>query len=170
MSSRTPDVGVDLYQVLRHVRPLHHWSARVVTANLAGHSMTMAMRAVLEQLHDSGPATVPQVARSLWLPRQAVQRVVDSAAGLGYVELRTNPHHRRSRLVALTPAGRRAFDDVHERELASLRELAAVLDPDDVGACLRVMSALTRHAREQALRHGTTSGTSPEVDPRGEMP
>lgn len=110
------------------------------------------------------------MARSLWLPRRAVQRVVDPAAGLGYVELRTNPHHRRSRLVALTPDGRRAFGDVNERDLASLRPLAALLDPDGVEACLRVMSALTRHAREQALRHDTTSGTSPEVDPRGEMP
>lgn len=158
MSTQGTDGGAHLYEVIRHVRPLHHWSAKVVAANLADHDMTMAMRAVLERLSDDGPATVPQVARSLWLPRQAVQRVVDAAAELGYVELRTNPHHRRSRLVSLTPAGARAFTEVHEQELASLRVLAAGLDPDDIAACVRVMAALTRHAHSQAQPETTTTG------------
>ena len=65
----------------------------------------MPMRAVLERLAD-GPQTVPQVARSLWLPRQVVQRLADAAAELGYLRFVPNPAHRRSKLAELTGTGR----------------------------------------------------------------
>ncbi len=147
----------DLYEVLRHVRPLHQYSAKVVADALAEHDVTMPMRAVLERLAD-GPQTVPQVARSLWLPRQVVQRLTDAAVGLGYVRLVANPAHRRSRLAELTDAGRRVFTEIHERELAELAQLADRLDPGDVAACVRVIAALTAHTRELARRRGGDHG------------
>jgi DNA-binding MarR family transcriptional regulator len=148
------DDGAALYEVLRLVRPLHQWSARLVTANLRGHQLTMAMRAVVEQLVHTGPATVPQAARALWLPRQAVQRVVDAAVELGFLELRTNPHHRRSKLVSLTGLGARTWEEVHAQELTDLRELASQLDRNDIEAAIRVMEALTANARRLAEGEG----------------
>lgn len=139
----------ELYEVLRHVRPLHQWSAKVVADALAEHDVTMPMRAVLERLAD-GPQTVPQVARSLWLPRQVVQRLADAARELGYVRFVDNPAHRRSRLAELTDDGRRVFREIHERELADLAALAARLPPGDITACVRVIAALTAHTRELA--------------------
>lgn len=50
---------------------------------LAERVVTVAMRAVLEQLFESGPMTVPALLRSQWLPLQAVQRVVDSWSSRG---------------------------------------------------------------------------------------
>ena len=73
------DGAEGLYELLRHVRPLHQHSAKAVAAALAERDVTMPMRAVLEQLAD-GPHTVPQIARALWLPRQVVQRLTDAAA------------------------------------------------------------------------------------------
>lgn len=142
-----------LYEVLRHVRPLHQWSAKAVAGALAEHQVSMPMRAVLERLGD-GPQTVPQIARSLWLPRQVVQRLTDTAADHGYVRFVTNPAHRRSRLAELTDAGRQVFAEIHTRELADLDALASRLDPGDIDACVRVISALTAHAREMAHRTG----------------
>jgi DNA-binding MarR family transcriptional regulator len=139
----------DLYEVLRHVRPLHQWSAKVVADALAEHDVTMPMRAVLEQL-TAGPRTVPQVARSLWLPRQVVQRLIDAAVELGYVAMTTNPAHRRSRLAALTARGEQTFAEIHRRELADLAPLADRLNPEDIAAGIRVIAALTAHARELA--------------------
>jgi DNA-binding MarR family transcriptional regulator len=140
-----------LYEFLRHVRPLHQYSAKAVADSLAEHEVTMPMRAVLERLGD-GPRTVPQVARSLWLPRQVVQRLTDAAAGLGFVRFTDNPAHRRSRLAELTARGRAVFAEIHDRELADLRELADRLDPGDIDATVRVIAALTAHAREMARR------------------
>jgi DNA-binding MarR family transcriptional regulator len=151
--------GERLYEVLRHVRPLHQWSAKAVADALAERDVSMPMRAVLERLAD-GAQTVPQVARSLWLPRQVVQRLADAAAELGYVRFADNPAHRRSRLAELTPDGRRVWAEIHSGELAGLDALAERLDPSDIEACVRVMSALTTHTREVAQRRGDDHGWS----------
>jgi DNA-binding MarR family transcriptional regulator len=148
-----------LYEVLRHVRPLHQYSAKAVADSLAEREVTLPMRAVLERLAD-GAQTVPQVARSLWLPRQVVQRLTDAAARLGYVQYTDNPAHRRSRLAALTDAGRQVFAELRDDELASLRSLADTLEPADIAAAVRVIAALTAHAREQAQRRGGDHGWS----------
>ena len=148
-----------LYEVLRHVRPLHQWSAKVVAGALAERDVTMPMRAVLERLAD-GAQTVPQVARSLWLPRQVVQRLADAAAGLGYLRFVENPAHRRSRLAELTPAGRRVWAEIHAGELADLAALGERLDPSDIDACVRVIQTLTEHTRELAQRRGDDHGWS----------
>lgn len=146
MSSR----GESAYDVLRQVRPLHHYSARVVTAQLAGTDVSMAMRAVLELLLDGGPMTVPDLARAFFVARQGVQRIVDDAAAAGYVELRDNPAHRRSRLVAVTDAGRAFFEELHATELANLDRVAVDLDPDDLAACARVLAELSLRVRAAA--------------------
>jgi DNA-binding MarR family transcriptional regulator len=148
-----------LYEVLRHVRPLHQYSAKAVADSLAERDVTMPMRAVLERLAD-GPQTVPQVARSLWLPRQVVQRLADTAADLGYLRYVANPAHRRSKLAELTATGRRVFAEIHAEELTTLQGLADRLDPDDIAACVRVIAALTAHTREAARRRGDDHGWS----------
>jgi DNA-binding MarR family transcriptional regulator len=65
-----------------------------------------------------------------------------------------NPAHRRSKLAELTDEGRRVFREIHDDELATLRSLADRLDPADITACVRVISALTAHTREMAQRRG----------------
>jgi DNA-binding MarR family transcriptional regulator len=56
-----------------------------------------------------GPLTVPAIARSMGLSRQAVQKQVDRMLEQGLVELEANSAHRRSSLVALTSLGRRRY-------------------------------------------------------------
>lgn len=136
-----------LYDVLRYIRPIHQCSARLVTDSLAGGEVTMPMRAVLERVFDDGPQTVPQLARSLWLTRQAVQRIVDEALAAGYVDLRVNPAHRRSRLVGLTPAGRTVYTQLHDAELARLRPIAGELSAAEIGSCVRVLAHLSASLR-----------------------
>jgi DNA-binding MarR family transcriptional regulator len=131
-----------LYAVLRRVRPLHLLSARAVTAALESEQLTLGVRALLETLIDSGPAPVPAIGRTLSMPRQVIQRLVDQALEQGLVTTRPNPAHRRSPLVDLTDSGRTTFDRVHEAELRNLATIAAALDPADVAAAVRVLDAL----------------------------
>ncbi|MDV3221082.1 MarR family winged helix-turn-helix transcriptional regulator [Intrasporangium sp.] len=138
-----------LYEAIRHIRPVHQYSARAVATSLAAHDITMPMRAVIERLDEAGPQTVPQVARSLWITRQGVQRIVDDAKALGYVETRANPEHRRSHLVVLTESGRAAYAALHESELVTLDGIAAGVSEEDVEACIRVLSHLTHELRER---------------------
>lgn len=56
------------------------------------------------------PMTVAQIARSMGLTRQAVQRLANEMAGDELVEMRDNPMDRRARVVLLTDAGRDAYE------------------------------------------------------------
>jgi DNA-binding MarR family transcriptional regulator len=139
-----------LYDVIRHVRPLFRHLAKAVEDRLEGTGMTVGMRAVLERLGDAGPQTVPQAARALLIPRQFAQRLVNAALALDLVRLKANPAHRRSSLVALTPAGEKAIAGIKARERAVLRDVASRMSPRDIVACLRVMAQLTDEFRRIA--------------------
>lgn len=134
--------GVELYEVLRRIRPVHDLAARVVTQTQQGSEITMPMRAVLERLHEVGDQTVPEMARWLSVSRQGVQTVVDEAKRLGHVEARANPSHRRSHLISLTARGRTAFTALHADELERLTALAHGIPADDIEACVRVLDQL----------------------------
>jgi DNA-binding MarR family transcriptional regulator len=146
-----------LYDVIRHVRPLHRTLAKLVEDRLAGTGVTVAMRAVVERLHEHGPETVPQVARGLLLGRQFVQRVVNQLLEAGLAEALPNPAHRRSPLLRLTPEGVAGLGRIKAREEEFLREVVADLSPRDVEACLRVVAHLAACARAVA-------GTLPEEE------
>jgi DNA-binding MarR family transcriptional regulator len=66
---------------------------------------TTARWQVLAMVEDA-PLTVAQIARTLGLARQSVQRVADALADTGLVRYDVNPRHRRARLVTLTEEGR----------------------------------------------------------------
>lgn len=83
------------------------------------------------------PLPVAHIARNMGLTRQAVQRVVDLLAKRGFVHLRANPHHRRAKLVVLTPAGRTALAAAEAAE-APLNRLVF----DRIGA-ERIVAAIT---------------------------
>lgn len=104
----------------------------------------MPVRAVIERVHDEGPQTVPQIARSLWITRQGVQRLVDEGKELGYLESRPNPEHKRSHLIAVTESGRQVYQSLHDDELARLDRIAANLDTDDIDTCARVLAHLVQ--------------------------
>lgn len=146
---RSPARGAEhaLYDVIRHVRPLHRYLARAVEDRLAGTGVTVPMRALLERLLEAGPETVPQAGRALLLPRQFVQRTADAAEAEALLASRPNPAHRRSPLLELTPRGRLAIERIKAREEAVLREVARELTRKDIDAALRVVGHLTARLR-----------------------
>jgi DNA-binding MarR family transcriptional regulator len=85
--------------------------------------VTLGMRAVLEFLALGGPSTVPNVARGRRVTRQHVQGLVNALISLDLVALETNPAHRRSALVRLTPEGHRVIERMRRRERRSLARI-----------------------------------------------
>jgi DNA-binding MarR family transcriptional regulator len=83
---------------------------------------TLARRLVLEAIQDA-PATVAQIARSMRLTRQSVQRLPDVLVRDGFAAYEDNPAHRRARLLRLTPAG---GDALHTIQAAQRRWADAV--------------------------------------------
>jgi DNA-binding MarR family transcriptional regulator len=71
---------------------------------------------------DHEPLTVSQIARTMGLRRQSVQRTADLLAADGIAEFRDNPADRRAKLLALTPSGSRALRVIERAQFEWARE------------------------------------------------
>ena len=112
---------------------------------------TLARWLVLETIQDR-PATVAQIARTLHLARQGVQRLADLLVRDGLAAYEDNPAHRRAKLLRITPAGHTALRTIQTAQAAwddalgdrigeqELRQASILLD--------RVQQALGRHATD----------------------
>lgn len=90
---------------LMRVFPLSH---RLTAAGemLARHGgQTLARWLVLERI-DTQPATVADIARSMGLARQGVQRLADALVEGGAARYELNARHKRAQLLDITDAGR----------------------------------------------------------------
>ena len=93
------------------------------------------------------PQTVPAIARSMGLTRQAVQRLINELMADGLVEARTNPHHRRARLFSLSSAGAAAFEGASARQAPWAEALGAGGSVPEIRAAESVLRTL-RHRLE----------------------
>ncbi|MFG2285604.1 MarR family winged helix-turn-helix transcriptional regulator [Streptomyces sp. NPDC048595] len=139
-----------LYGVIRRLWPLHRTVVRAVERELTGTGMTAGEHALLDALRSEGPRTVPQLARSMGLDRQPVQRWVNHAAELGLVVTAPNPAHRRSSLIQLTTEGAAAIRGIQEFEATELRRRLADLPAEDVRTTLHVLDRLGEEFRHLA--------------------
>lgn len=147
-----------LYGVIRRLWPLHRTVVRAVERELKNTGMTAGEHALLDALNTEGPRTVPQLARSMGLDRQPVQRWVNHAAELGLVVTVPNPAHRRSSLVELTVEGAQAIHGIQEFEATELRQRLSDLRPEDVHTALHVLDRLG-----EEFRHLTNDSRVPPI-------
>jgi len=95
-----------------------------------------------------GPASVAQVARAMGLTRQAVQRTADLLAADGLVRYTDNPHHRRAKLVTMTPEGRQALDYITQRQARWANRIGGQHDLEQ----MRTAATVLRQLRESLER------------------
>jgi DNA-binding MarR family transcriptional regulator len=129
-----------LFQVLKSLADAVHKDA----------GLTASTRAVMEAIAE-GPRTVPDIARSKSVTRQHIQLLVDELARSDLVELKANPAHLRSPLIALSRKGETVFASMRRREAPLIERLAAGLDARKAAATVQTLTALRRRA-EQLLR------------------
>ncbi|MFH0520732.1 MarR family winged helix-turn-helix transcriptional regulator [Streptomyces sp. M41] len=138
------ELGRRLTEVFDLVGPLYRTAARKVELGEAVEGASAGVRAVLNLLRQNGPMTVPQMGRAQALSRQFVQRMVNDAAGRGWVETIPNPAHQRSSLIRLTEAGRATITAVLAREHTLNRQVGGGLTDAEVRACVRVLTEMVR--------------------------
>jgi DNA-binding MarR family transcriptional regulator len=76
---------------------------------------------------EEAPATVAQVARSLGLARQSVQRIADLLTREQLTAYEENPAHRRAKLLRLLPKGRTALRTIQAAQRPWADRLGAQL-------------------------------------------
>jgi DNA-binding MarR family transcriptional regulator len=107
-------------------------------------SARMRVATVLETA--GAPRTVPQVARSLGLSRQAVQRLADDLAARGHVAWIENPDHRRARLFELTEAGRAAYGQALQRRTLWAQGISEGLTPAWLAVATELLGLMARRS------------------------
>lgn len=73
------------------------------------------------------PLTVSDIARTMGITRQSVQRTADVLAAQGLVAYHDNPAHRRAKLVEATDAGRDAVHRINPGHAALAAQLCGHL-------------------------------------------
>lgn len=94
---------------------------------------------LMEVLMEGGPQTVPQLARAGATSRQNIQVQVNRMLKAGLLELRTNPAHCKSPLVALSVQGQLALTTrMAEMQQQWRVELNGISDPE-IASALEVL-------------------------------
>lgn len=74
------------------------------------------------------PLTVPQIGRRMGISRQAVQRIANDLASLGFITFESNPDHARAKLVVPTSKGREALSDIEVMQIEWSNDLTKGMD------------------------------------------
>ena len=107
---------------------------------------------------EHGPAPVANVARIMGLTRQSVQQTTDALARDGFVEYLENPHHRRAKLIALTPSGRKALDHVVESHAEWANRIAPAVNLQRLRAAVNALRQVRERLEQDAA-------SPPELEP-----
>src|SRR5438067_5740610 len=81
---------------------------------------------------ETAPMSVAEIARAWSLARQSVQRVADELEREGLIRYDEHPGDRRTKLVALTPAGVAALAKIQKSQRAWANELGSQVGADDL--------------------------------------
>lgn len=133
------------------IRTFHRF--KYVTEELHGQGEPSAgRRGVLLDLEANGLQTVPDMARKRPVSRQYIQSLCNGLADDGYVEFRDNPAHKRSRLVAITDAGRALLEDMRAREAALFGAVQLDATPEEMERAAAVLRRVRRAFEGRAWR------------------
>jgi DNA-binding MarR family transcriptional regulator len=112
---------------------------------------TTARWQVLAMLED-GPTTVAQIARTLGLARQSVQRVADALEVVGLVEYHANPRHRRARLAGLTGEGRSTLATIQAAQRPWADALGAAMGEKELRQANALLDRVLTRMMERRTR------------------
>jgi len=127
-----------LYDLILLARPIHQQVDAAIAAMLSETTVTVRMRAVLEQLESLETATVPQVAKQLEIQRQYVQVMMNEVEAAGLVKKQVNPAHKRSVLFGLSSAGKNVIAQIRKAEMAVVESISHELTFDSVNKAHQV--------------------------------
>ena len=108
---------------------LHHQLHRIVDQAMSSAGLSLARAKVLMRLDSHGPMNQATLAGLLGFAPRSVTETVDLLERDGLVTRAEDPHDRRARIVALTAAGRDAFEAAMIVRTKTMDEIFGVLTP-----------------------------------------
>ena len=138
------ETGRALHDLFRELFALHASLSAIMDRVHAEAGLTTPQLKVMRILSHAGPTTVPDMAARLEVSRQSVQTVCNALLSSGFLEFRDNPRHKRSKLVALTEAGRVTHKDAQEREETIIGATFEGVHPNQARAAGRLLENIRR--------------------------
>ncbi|MEJ2639524.1 MAG: MarR family transcriptional regulator [Desulfosarcinaceae bacterium] len=135
-------VGKALHDLFRELFALHAALSKVMDGVHEAAGLSTPQLKIAGLLNE--PATVPDMAARLGVSRQAVQTICNGLLDLGLLEFKRNPRHRRSRLAALTGAGRAAYQEARRREEETIERSFPGIDAAEVEAAHKLLTHLRK--------------------------
>lgn len=106
--------------------------------------VTSARWKILGAIYLAGTAqTVPQIARSMGLTRQAVQRLVDAMHEDGLLVFQDNPDHKRARLITLSSLGESVYARLGEKQSVWAKGCSTGITRAELETTLSVLKRLS---------------------------
>jgi DNA-binding MarR family transcriptional regulator len=138
----SPDVFDDFVENLRRT----FFALRALSAGMAADlDCNPVERGVLRELDENGPETVPALADTRAVTRQAMLKTTDRLVSRGLLRAQLNPRHQRSHLLALTSEGRKLLGRVLARERRLLSSAELPVTDADLRKATRVLEQLTSY-------------------------
>lgn len=88
------------------------------------------------------PLSVAQIARSMGLTRQAVQRLANDMERDGLLRFTANPNHQRAKHVVMTPRGAAAYAAAMKRQAPWAQTLTLGLSAQQITAATAILKQL----------------------------
>jgi DNA-binding MarR family transcriptional regulator len=126
----------------------HSLRALAEKLHRSGH-WTAAKRSILLNILHSGPHTVPQMASARKVSRQAIQKVINELLKEQLVTLQDNPHHKRSKLVALTQKGEQFVQMMLNREAMVMNQVEFPFPPEQLQQLAQSLRQIRRYVDQQ---------------------
>ena len=105
--------------------------------------LTAAWWQVLAAVLDK-PRSVADIARTVGVTRQSVQRIADLLVERGLAEYRPNPAHRRAKLLCPTPQGRNTVRRIAPAHAQLARQLAEKIGHEQLAQLLGGLERLSQ--------------------------
>jgi DNA-binding MarR family transcriptional regulator len=141
--------GKDLHALFRELFALHAALAERIDATHETAGLGTPQAKVMDALLHFGAATVPQIAARHGVSRQFVQTVCNGLKVRDLVAFSENPRHRRSKLITLTPLGRKVFARFRRAEAAVIETHLRGFGATDVAAAARLLRTI--HGRIESI-------------------
>lgn len=150
-AAQTDHAGARFTDIVLEVFRLNGALIAAGNALADGTGLTSARWQVLGAVALAGASpTVAQIARSMGLTRQAVQRLVDELEAGGIVRRVGHPESRRARAVQLTPRGESLYAEMMRRQAPWANRTAKGIDPATLQRAVDVLRELRARLERDA--------------------
>jgi len=94
-------------------------------------------------------STQRELAERVGIKESTLARALDALEKQGLVRRDVVANNRRAKTITLTPAAGPVLASINDRAMALREDILKDVDPDDIAACLRVLSAV----RDTLMQH-----------------